>query len=165
IARSRSDRNRAVPLRTPRRKTSPLPASLRISAPSLAIRFSICFSVNAFLIFFFNGNFVHLSSLAHLEHLGDLHARQEDDLSTPQHERNSVAEFARDFTINQEILQLFLFSHAEGLEAVAVAAVADRELGVAVVGELEPLPVAGGRLPINPNSRVNLRDVSCVARP
>src|SRR6266851_5736257 len=127
MARIRSARKKEVPLRTPRRKTSPLPASLRIAAPSLSIRLSL----NAFLIRFFNGNLVHLALACDLEGLGYLHARQQDDLAPPQHERNPVAEFARNFTINQEILQLFLTAHAEGLETVAVAAVADGEFRVA----------------------------------
>src|SRR5438445_11919897 len=164
MARNRSARKSAVPLRTPRRKRSPLPASLRISAPSLSIRLAICFSLNAFLIFFLNGNLVDLSSLAHLERLGDLHARQEDDLSTPQHERNSVAGLARDFTINQEILQLFRLWHAEGLETVAVAAVADGELGPRILRELESLPVAGCRS-ADSDRCVDFGDVSRITRP
>src|SRR5437773_6051201 len=99
-------------------------------APSLSIRLAICFSLNAFLIRFLNGNLIHLALARDLEGFGDLHARQKDDLATPQHDRNPVAEFARNFTINQEILQLFLAAHAEGLKAVAFAAVADGEFGV-----------------------------------
>src|SRR5258708_6307543 len=116
-------------------------------APSLSIRLAICLSLNAFLIRFFNGNLVHLALARDLEGLGDLHACQKDDLATPQHERNPVAEFARNFTINQEILQLFLTAHAEGLEAVAVAAVADGGFCCAVPRGLEAGPGAGGRLP------------------
>src|SRR5258708_39555179 len=123
MARIRSARKNDVPLRTPRRKTSPFPASLRIVAPSLSTRLAICLLLNAFLMRFLNGNLVHLALARDLEGLGDLHARQQDDFATPQDERNSIAEFARNFTINQEILQFFLAAQAEGLEAVAVAAV------------------------------------------
>src|SRR5712692_10393861 len=157
----------------PRRKTSDLPASWRISAPSLPIRLAICFSLKAFLIRFLNSNLVELAPLADFEELGDLYAGQQHDLSAPQHERNPVAELARNFTINQEILQLFLARHAERLESVAVAAIADGKFGVAVLGKLEALrggqrPSAvrtaeGGRPPHANRSR-NLRDVGRVSR-
>src|ERR1700737_4241178 len=137
MARIRSAMKKDGPLRTPRRKISPLPASLRIVAPSLSIRLAICLSLNAFLILFFNGNLVHLALSRDLEGLGDLHACQQDDLAAPQHERNPVAEFARNFTINQEILQLFLVAHAEGLETVAVSSVADGEFRLCVLRQLE----------------------------
>src|SRR5260370_38510463 len=101
VAALRSARKKEVPLRTPRRKISPLPASLRIVAPSLSIRLAICFSLNAFLIRFLNDNLVRLALARDLEGFGDLHARQQDDLASPQHERNPAADFARTFTINQ----------------------------------------------------------------
>src|ERR1700737_174658 len=165
MARIRSAMKKDVPLRTPRRKISPLPASLRIVAPSLSIRLAICLSLNAFLILFFNRNLVPLALSRDLEGLGDLHACQQDDLAVPQHERNPVAEFARNFTINQEILQLFLVAHAEGLETVAFAAVADDEFRVAARWELELLPVASGRLPVDPNRFPNLRNVRRIPLP
>src|SRR6266516_4378391 len=101
MARIKSARKSEAPLRTPRRKTSALPASFRISAPSLSIRLAICFSLKAFLIDFLNGNLVELAAaVGDFEGFRDLHAGHADDFSAPDKERNSVAGFARDFTIN-----------------------------------------------------------------
>src|SRR5437762_1229886 len=103
MARIRSARKKEAPFRTASRKMSTLPASLRICPPSLAIRRAICFSLNAFLIRFFNGNLVQLAAaVADFEGLGDLDARQQHDLSSPEQQRNAIAGLARDFTINQE---------------------------------------------------------------
>src|SRR2546423_5684750 len=138
MARIRSARKSDAPLRTPRRKTSALPASLRMSAPSFAIRRAICLSLNAFLTRFFNGNLVQIAAARHFEGLGDLDAGDADDSAAPDEQRNPVARFDGDFTINQEILQLFLLFHAERLELVARPSISDRERRVRAFWKLKP---------------------------
>src|SRR5581483_2462325 len=149
MARIRSARKQDAPLSTPRRKTSPLPASARISAPSFRTRRAICRSLNAFLIRRFNGYLVQLAAARDLDGFRDLHTAHAGDGSMPYEQRKPVADLEGDFTINQEILQLFLPLHAEGLEAIALAAVADGECGVASGRDLDclscRLPVAGCR--------------------
>src|SRR5690349_999031 len=115
----RSARKNDAPLRTPRRKISALPASLRMPLPSLAIRFAICFSLNSFLTRFFNENLVLIASAGDLECFRDLHAGDAYDFVLPDEKRNSVAGLDRDFTINQKILQLFLLRHPQRLEPIA----------------------------------------------
>src|SRR5437764_12214768 len=94
MARIRSARKNDAPLRTPRRKTSALPASLRMSAPSFAIRRAICLSLNAFLTRFFNGNLVQIAAARHFEGLGDLDARDAGAPAAPDAQRNPGARVA-----------------------------------------------------------------------
>src|SRR5262249_51152818 len=101
MARIRSARKNDAPFSTPSRNTSAFPASLRIRVPSLPMRRAICFSLKAFLTRFFNGHLVQIAAAAgDFEGFRDLHPGHADDFSAPDDERDSVAEFERDFTIN-----------------------------------------------------------------
>src|SRR5712691_7871445 len=138
MARARSARKNDAPLRMPRRKRWESPASLRMVAPSLAMRLAIAFSLNVFLIFFLNDDLVAIARrIADPELLRDFDAGHPDDDFVPDEQRNAVAALDVDFTINKEILQLFLVSEAEGLKAIAVAAIAHGEAGRRALGELE----------------------------
>src|ERR1700746_2583667 len=127
MARIKSARKNDAPFRTPRRKSSDLPASLRMVFPSLAMGRAICLSLNSFLTRFFNQNLVLIAAPGDLECLGDLHAGDAYDFVLPDEQRNSVAGLDGDFTINQKILQLFLPIHAERLKPIAWTAISYRE--------------------------------------
>src|ERR1043165_7731724 len=130
MARIRSARKQVVPLRTPRRRTSASPASSRMRAPSAATRLAISLALKVRLIFFvrtFQPNLVEIARAGDAEPLGDLDARHPGDRAVPEKERNPIPDVGGDFTINQKVFQLFVRGEAEGLEAVAVAAVADEE--------------------------------------
>src|SRR5437773_4332223 len=152
MARIRSVRKHDAPLSTPRRMISPSPASWRMLWPSLAIRLAIAFSLKAFLSFFLNRNLVELAGgSGDFERFRDFNAADPHDRAVPNQQRNAVADLGRNFTINQEILQLFLLGHAEGLKAIAPAAVADGEGAGFAGGELKSLsvrrsPFSGGEM-------------------
>src|SRR5438128_5778000 len=106
MARIRSARKNDAPFRTPSRNTSAPPASLRMLDPSLSMRLAICFSLNAFLIrLLVNRNLVEIAAAGDFEGFRDLHSGHADNFSAPEEQRNSVAGFNRDCTINQKILQ------------------------------------------------------------
>src|SRR5687767_15979338 len=120
----RSARKHDVPLRMPRRNTSPSPASLRISSASARMRSAICSAVNTGVISFtvaLRPHFVKPAARGtrHLESFRDLDAGDPDDFVVPEQEGNAVPNVRCDFTINQKILQLFWAGHAQGVEAVA----------------------------------------------
>src|SRR6476660_3277734 len=113
---------------------SALPASLRISPASSSTRFAIFLTLKAVLIF---SRFMlqdHLEQLSRragqLESVGICEAADPDDLPVPYEHRNAISFFGGDFTINQKVLQLFVFV------AVVWAAVADDERGRCVAGLL-----------------------------
>src|SRR5437762_1822549 len=140
MARIRSARKHEVPLRTPRRRTPSSPASSRMRAPSAATRLAISLAVNARLIFVartFQPNLVKIARAGDAEPLGYLDAPDPRDGAVPEKEWNPIPDLSRDFTINEEVFQLFVRGEAERLEAVAVAAVADEEAGLRVFGELD----------------------------
>src|SRR5438876_4176256 len=129
MARIRSARKNDAPFSTPNRNTSAFPASLRMSDPSLSMRRAICFSLNAFLTFLLlNRNLVEIAAVVgDFERFRNFHSGHADNFSAPDEQRNSVAGFNRDFTINQKILQLFLMRHAQWLKSIACSSIADRE--------------------------------------
>src|SRR5712691_9502780 len=120
MARTRSARKHDVPFRTPSRNTSAGPVSLRICFASASIRRAIFLALYVLLIFLVRILQDHLE--AHLESLRNLEAADPNDLIVPDQQRNAVADFGGDFTINQKILQLFV------AEAITGAAVAEGEM-------------------------------------
>src|SRR6266567_2620308 len=99
MARIRSARNRAVPLRTPRRKTSEEPASRRISRPRAATRAAISSALNALAIFVFKPPLVPLTcSVGHFETVGNFDAGDPDDAAVPHQKRDAISAFGGDFT-------------------------------------------------------------------
>src|ERR1051325_6356497 len=128
MLRSRSAIRQDVPLRMPRRNTSESPASARMAAPSFATRLAISLALKAFLILLLrNHDLVERGAVRRFELFGDLHARDPDDRTVPDEQRNAIAKLSSNLTINQEVFQCFLTLHAEGLEAVALAAVPHHE--------------------------------------
>src|SRR5438874_13411039 len=129
MARIRSERKNDAPFRTPRRTRRPSPASRRIVLPSLPIRLAMSFSLNVFLIFFLNDDLVAIARrIADAELFRDFDTGYPDDAAVPDEQRNAVAALGVDFTINEEILQLFLLRKAEGLETISFASVPDDEV-------------------------------------
>src|SRR5688500_4020586 len=168
MARRRSPRKQEAPLRIPRRKTSASPASARIAAPTSRTRFLICSSVKTGVMFCtraLHPHFVEHSrrGRGHLEALRDLDAADPDDLLVPQQQGQTVPDFGGDFTINQEILQLFRTRKSKRLKAVAVAAVADDEARRGAGRQLEAL-AAAAQTPIHAECQIELRDVDRAAR-
>src|SRR5437764_9663311 len=144
MARIRSARKQEVPLSTPRRRTPSSPASSRMRAPSAATRLAISLAVNARLIFVartFQPNLVKIARAGDAEPLGDLDAADPGDGAVPEKERNPIPDVGGDFTINEEVFQLFVRGEAEGLETVAGAAVADKEGGGCAAGQFDELRV------------------------
>src|ERR1043166_5824431 len=120
MARMRSARKHEVPLSTPRRKTSASPASSRIRAPRAATRLAISLALKARLIFVvrtFQPNLVKIARAGDAEPLGDLDAAHPGNGAVPEKERNPIPDAGGDFTINQEVFQLFVRGEAEGVEA------------------------------------------------
>src|ERR1044071_10316226 len=146
MARMRSGRKHDVPLRTPRRKMPSSPASLRMRAPRASTRLAISLALNARLIFVartFQPHLVQIARAGDAEPLGYLDARHPDDRAVPKKERNPIPEISGDFTINQEVFELFVGGEGEGVEAVAVAAVADGEFSGCIFWQFEELRVLG----------------------
>src|SRR6266545_5655795 len=142
MARIRSARKQEVPLSTPRRRTPSSPASPRMRAPSAATRLTISLAENARLIFVartFQPNLVKIARAGDAEPLGYLDARHPGDRAVPEEEWDAVADVRGDFTINQKVFQLFVRGEAEGVETVAVAAVADEEAGSGAAGQFDEL--------------------------
>src|SRR5690349_5101876 len=137
-----------------RRKTSASPASRRMSAAMAATRAAISSALKTGVMVDCDTRILHphdvtfgaacAGIIGHLEALRDFHAGHPHDLILPEEQRQAIPDLDRDFTINQEILEFFRLAHAEGLEAIAGTAVADREGSiegsVGGVGELERLP-------------------------
>src|SRR5689334_16483758 len=130
MARRRSDANTAVPLSTPRRKTSPPPASRRMVSPRRRMRDAISSALKTGRsVSLINPHFAeHSAGPAHFETFGDFHAPDPHDLAVPDQKRDSVANAGVDFTINEKVFELFRLGHAQGLEAIAGTAVADGEV-------------------------------------
>src|SRR5918911_3836063 len=144
MARRRSARKHEVPLSTPRRRTSASPASSRMRAPRAATSLPISLALKARLIFFvrtFQPNLVEIARARDAEPFGDFDAGDPGDRAVPEEEGNPIADVGGDFTINEEVFQLFVGGGAEGVEAVAVAAVADGECWCGARGELDELRV------------------------
>src|SRR3989442_13045402 len=99
MARARSARKNDAPLRMPRRKRCESPASLRMVAPSLAIRLAIAFSLNVFLIFFLNDDLIAIARrIADPELLRDFDAGHPDDDCVPDQQRSTAAALDVTFT-------------------------------------------------------------------
>src|SRR5688572_27439704 len=163
MVRSRSPRKQEAPLRIPRRKTSASPASARIADPTSRTRALICSSVKTGVMFCtraLHPHFVEHSprGCGHLEALRDLHTADPDDFAVPEQQRQSISAVCGDFTINQEILQLFRTRKSKWLKAVAVAAVADDEARRGAGRKLEALPAAAQSL-ANADRQIDLRNV------
>src|ERR1700686_62477 len=136
MRRSRSAVKHEAPLRMPRRKRGASPASSRISAASAATRCSISLALNAFVILL-NRDLVKIGGLArHFEQLGNFDTGDPGNGALPDDEGGAVPGRCRNFTINQQFLQLFVVRHAEGEETVAVAPVADGKVGEGAEGDL-----------------------------
>src|ERR1043165_8124570 len=168
MARIRSARKQEVPLSTPRRRTPSSPASSRMRAPRAATRLAISLALNARLIFVartFQPYLVQIARAGDAEPLGDLDARHPGDRAVPEKEWNPIPEIGSDFTINQKVFQLFVRGEAEGVKAVAVAAVADEEAGGGAFGQFDQLRTLRPQRPPSrrhSNRGRNLRD-ECLA--
>src|SRR5688500_13549115 len=122
MARIRSARKSEAPLRMQSRKTSEVPASPRICAAMSRTRAAISSALKTGLISLvgctrpLHPHYVELSTsgTGHFEALRDFHAGHPDDLAVPDQEGEAVPDFGRDFTINQEIFELFRTGQAEG---------------------------------------------------
>ena len=100
---------------------SALPASDRISAASFSTRFAILLALNFYLIFSTMLQH-HLEQLTRgAGHLKAVRFTDADDLTITHDQRQTIPHLGRDFTINQDFFDLFVF------EAVAGAPVSDDE--------------------------------------
>src|SRR5258706_5165759 len=159
MRRNRSAVKHDAPLRMPRRKRGASPASSRISAASAATRWSISLALNAFVILL-NGDLVTIGGLVrHFEQLGNFDTGDPGNRSLPDDEWDAIPGRCRNFTINQQILQLFVVRHPERPEPVALAAVADGEVGEGAGGELDELVAGLPVCSVDADSGCDFRDV------